>query len=318
MKVIIPAIDVYGGKVVRLTRGDFSQTTVYSENPLELVKFFRSKGFKRIHLVDLEGAKIGEIKIVNLVRQIKEEYDDVIIQFGGGIRSYEVAKSVIDAGADFVIIGTMFIKKPEEFARVVKDFREKVILSLDINIDKIVIHGWQAESGISIEEAFDKAIRMGVLRIMTTDVARDGTLLGPDITFISNILDTIKKKYFDLLVEELMNGGFLNDIISESIETITKDVIDFMNTLKSPYSGSYELRQKIEKYDENLNRYKEAIRDNIPWDEIFKKYPKPLILISGGVSSDSDIDEIFKMDNSFLEGVIVGKSIYEGRLSIFG
>ncbi|MFN4245591.1 MAG: geranylgeranylglyceryl/heptaprenylglyceryl phosphate synthase [Brevinematia bacterium] len=317
MKQIIPAMDIYDGKVVRLTRGDFSQRTEYSDNPLELVKFFKSGGVNRIHLVDLEGAKSGQVKILDLVRSIKSSFSDVMVQFGGGIRSYEIARSVLEAGADFIVIGTMFFEKPEEFQKILNDFREKVILSLDINVDKVVIRGWQLDSQLTVEESFGKAIRMGVLRIMSTDVSRDGTLLGPNVTFISSLVDTLKRKYFDVVIDEVMNLDSVKSIVNEGLEVLTRSVNSFIDTLKSPYSGNYEVRKKIEEYDENIAKYKEVMKISIPWDMVFKKYPKPFLIISGGISSDSDIEEIFRIDDSFIEGVIVGKSIYEGRLSLF-
>ncbi len=317
MRKVIPAIDVYDGKVVRLTRGDFSQMVVYSENPLEVVKFFRSRGFKRIHLVDLEGAKNGEIRTLSLIREIKSSFSDVVVQFGGGVRSYEVAKNVLEAGADFVIVGTMFVKAPEEFKKVLDSFRDRLILSLDINVDKVVVHGWQADTSLTVDECFERAIRMGVIRIMSTDVTRDGTLLGPNISFVSSLLNTIRKKYFDLIIEDVMSLDSIKSIINESLESLVKSVNDFIDTLKSPYSGNYEVRKRIEEYDESIEKYKEIIKANIPWEEIFKKHPKPLLIVSGGISSDSDIEEILKVSDDFLEGIIVGKSIYEGRLSMF-
>ncbi|MEN2998362.1 MAG: 1-(5-phosphoribosyl)-5-[(5-phosphoribosylamino)methylideneamino] imidazole-4-carboxamide isomerase [Brevinematia bacterium] len=316
MKLVIPAIDVYEGKVVRLTRGDFSQITVYSEDPIGVIEHFRSKGFRRIHVVDLEGAKTGEIRILGLIKKMKERFDDILLQFGGGVRSYEVVERVIEAGADFVIVGTMFVKDPEGFERVVSDFREKVILSLDVNAGKVAVHGWQADSGLSIEEAFEKALRIGVLRIMSTDVTRDGTLLGPDVNLISLLLDTMKRKYFDIVIDEIVGLESVKKAIEEGLALITREVDEFMDILKGPYSGGYEVRRKIEEYDKSLDRYRDSIKDIVPWDEVLRKYPKPLLIVSGGISSDSDIEEIFKLDNSFLEGVIVGKSIYEGRLSI--
>ncbi|MGB9621326.1 MAG: geranylgeranylglyceryl/heptaprenylglyceryl phosphate synthase [Brevinematia bacterium] len=319
MKLIIPAIDIYNGKVVRLTRGDFSQSTIYSDDPLELVKFFKNKGFKRVHIVDLEGAKVGEVKLVNLISQIKSNYPDVIIQFGGGIRSYSIAKEILKAGADFIIIGTMFIKKPEEFQRILSEDREKVILSLDINIDRVVIYGWQSESNLTVDEAFEKALRMGIVRIMSTDITRDGTLLGPDIRFVTNLLETIKKKYFDILAEEILKMENSEEVIREVMEIMKRDTEEFMRTLKNPLSGNYELRQKLEEHDRNIEEIKEKIKEKISLqlEDLFQRYPKPKLIISGGISSDSDIQEIFKLDNSFLEGIIVGKSLYEGRLSIF-
>lgn len=317
MGLIIPAIDIYEGKVVRLTRGDFSQRTVYSEDPLDLVRFFRSKGFRRVHVVDLEGAETGKIKVLDLVTRVKERYSDVIIQFGGGVRSYETVERVISAGADFVVIGTMFVKNPEEFQAVVNTFRDRVILSLDINVDRVVIQGWQVDSYFSIEEAFRNALEIGVTKIISTDVARDGTLLGPNMTLISTLLNTLRTKYFDILINELFSIDSVRTIINESVEGLIRSIDEFMVSLKSPYTGGYEVRHKIEEYDENFNKYKKAIESVIPWEEILRKHPKPSLIFSGGISSDSDIEEIFKLDNPFLEGVIVGKSLYEGRLSIF-
>lgn len=317
MKLVIPAIDIYEGKVVRLTKGDFSQQTVYSENPLEFVKFFVSKGFKRIHIVDLNAAKTGEIKILDLLRRIKNEYPETIIQFGGGVRSYNIALELLNVGVDFVVIGTMFVKNPEEFRRVVKDFRQRVILSLDVNSETVVIQGWQSQTNVSIKEGIEKALKTGVLRIMITDTTRDGTLLGPDINFIRSILDMVKSVYMSILIDEIVNTETFRNMLNQGVDIITRSINSFMDTLKSKYSGSYELRQKIEEYDKNINEYKESLKDSIPWEVLLRKYPKPLIIVSGGISSDVDIEEISEIDNGFLEGIVVGKSIYEGRISSF-
>ncbi|MCX8029509.1 MAG: 1-(5-phosphoribosyl)-5-[(5-phosphoribosylamino)methylideneamino] imidazole-4-carboxamide isomerase [Brevinematales bacterium] len=315
MKFIIPAVDIYDNKVVRLTRGDFSQATVYSDDPIGVIRDLYSKGFRRLHLVDLEGAKTGEIKTFELIKTIKNKYKDLILQFGGGVRSYEIAENIINAGADYVIIGTMFIKKPEEFKNVLNKFRERVILSLDINVDKIVIHGWQSDVEISVEEAFDKALRMGVTRIMSTDITRDGTLLGPDIRFITSLLETLKQKHLNIVVEEIMKIENIQHILKEGIDILTKGVNEFMETLKNPRAGNYELKQKLDEYDKAIDTYKESLIEKLPLKDILQKYPKPYLIISGGVSSDSDIDDILKINNGFLEGIIVGKSLYEGRIT---
>lgn len=317
MKLIIPAIDIYEGKVVRLTKGDFSQQTVYSENPLEVVKFFVSKGFKRIHIVDLEATKSGEIRVINFLKEVKKKYPNTIIQFGGGVRSYNTAMELINIGVDFVVIGTMFVKNPEEFRRVMKDFGERVILSLDVNSEVVVIQGWQSQTNVSIKEGIERALKMGVLRIMITDTTRDGTLLGPNINFIRSLLEKVKNVYMDILIDEIVNTESFVSKMSQGVDMITRSINEFMDTLRSKYSGSYELRQKIEEYDESLRKYKKSLEDVIPWETLLKKYPKPSVIISGGISSDIDIQEINEADNGFLEGIIVGKSIYEGRISAF-
>jgi phosphoribosylformimino-5-aminoimidazole carboxamide ribotide isomerase len=320
MPLVIPAIDIFGGKVVRLVRGDFSQQTVYSDNPLEIVRFFVSKGFKRIHIVDLEGAKGGEFSNLGIVKEIKDKFkDNVVVQFGGGIRSYELAKMAIDACADFIVVGTIFVKKPQEFEKILNEFREKLILSLDINIDKVVIHGWQSDVDLSVEEAFGKAVKMGVRRIMSTDVTRDGTLLGPDISHAKNILEILKEKYVELILSKVSEFPEIQSIMEEIRSVIIEDANEFMNVFKNPFTSNYELRKSIEEHDKRLSEYKSMVLSKLEekMSDIFKQYVKPQLILSGGISSDSDIDEVFKLDNSFLEGVIVGKAIYEGRLSMF-
>ncbi len=320
MPLVIPAIDILGGKVVRLVRGDFSQQTVYNDNPLDVVRFFVSKGFKRVHIVDLEGAKTGELGSLNLIKEIKDRFKkNVTIQFGGGIRSYEIARKAVEAGADFIVVGTIFVKKPQEFENILSEFREKLILSLDINVDKVVIHGWQSDVDLSVEEAFDRAVKMGVRRILSTDVTRDGTLLGPDLSHIGKLLEILKSKYTGLLLNKLMNLPEIQSVLDEIKNVIIEDVNEFMNVFKNPFTGNYELRKAIEKHDERMNEYKSMVVSKLEEKmlDIAKEFPKPYLIVSGGISSDSDIEEVFSLDNSLLEGVIVGKAIYEGKLSMF-
>ncbi len=319
MAFIIPAIDISEGKVVRLTRGEFNQKTVYSENPFEIVRFFKHRGIKRIHIVDLDGAKSGELVNFETVKRMKQEFNDIVFQFGGGIRNIQNVNIVLDSGIDFVVIGSMFFKKPEEFLKAISTHRDRVILSLDINVDKIVIHGWQNNVDIPVEEAFDKAIKIGVRRIMSTDVSRDGTLLGPDTRFISNLLSIIRKKYFDTIIQKILSRDEVKPIVDKVIETIKKNIDEFYSVLKDTHKGEYELRKTIESYDREIESLKEDIKITLLkiLSDIVKEYPKPLLIISGGISSDSDIKDIQDLDNGFLEGIIIGKAIYERRISIF-
>lgn len=181
MFYIIPAIDIIDGKCVRLTQGDYAQVTEYNANPLEVAKMFEDNGIKRLHLVDLDGAKKKQIvnhKVLeNIATKTKLEID-----FGGGLQSDNDLKIAFECGAKQITGGSIAVKNQDLFFEWLKKFGpEKIILGADAKDRKIAVSGWQESSGIDIFEFLEKYTQKGVKYCISTDVAKDGMMQGPSV-----------------------------------------------------------------------------------------------------------------------------------------
>lgn len=175
--LIFPAIDLYEGKAVRLLRGDYNQMTIYSDNPIEMVRDFEAQGASCLHVVDLEGAKSGTTPNLELIRSLKEQ-TSLFMEVGGGIRNMETVKRYIDAGVDRVILGTAAVKDPAFTEEAAKTYGEKIAVGVDIKDGEVAIHGWTESSGL---DAFDFCKKMQVLGVRTlicTDISKDGAMQG--------------------------------------------------------------------------------------------------------------------------------------------
>ena len=183
---IIPAIDIKNNKCVRLYKGQMEKETIYFENPLDAATNFQKNGFSRLHIVDLDGAIKGSLENFSVLENIKEN-TDFIIQYGGGIRSYEKAKKILDLGIDYIIIGTMAIKSPDILEKISNDYPGKVIVSLDVNDENVAISGWQEDSKVSIFKAIENLMAIGIDTFLITDISKDGTLEGPNVKLYEKI-----------------------------------------------------------------------------------------------------------------------------------
>lgn len=179
MFYIIPAIDIIDGKCVRLTQGDYAQVTEYNPNPLEVAKMFEDNGIKRLHLVDLDGAKQKQIVNYKVLESIASK-TKLAIDFGGGLQSDDDLKIAFDCGAKQITGGSVAVKKPDLFFEWLKNFgAEKIILGADAKDRKIAVSGWQESSGIDIFEFLEEYTKKGVKYCISTDVAKDGMMQGP-------------------------------------------------------------------------------------------------------------------------------------------
>ena len=186
--IIIPAIDIIDGKCVRLTQGDYAQKTVYNENPLEVAKEFEAAGIKRLHLVDLDGAKAGAVKNWKVLENIAAN-TNLVIDFGGGIKTEEDVQLVFNAGAAMATIGSLAVKNEELFAEWITRFgAEKFLLGADVKDAKIAIGGWLETTEIDIYSFIDKYIKYGIHQLFCTDVSKDGLLQGPSLTLYEQII----------------------------------------------------------------------------------------------------------------------------------
>lgn len=177
---LIPAIDLLGGKVVRLTRGRYDQVTVYSERPVEQARLFYDAGARRIHIVDLDGAREGEPKNLAVIEAMLRAVP-VGIQVGGGIRNEAMAERWFSAGAERVVLGTAAIKQPELVQSLCQKHPTGVVVAVDERDGEVAIEGWLESSGVSAHELAVRVDGWGASAILHTVIARDGTREGPDI-----------------------------------------------------------------------------------------------------------------------------------------
>ncbi|MEP6903773.1 MAG: 1-(5-phosphoribosyl)-5-[(5-phosphoribosylamino)methylideneamino]imidazole-4-carboxamide isomerase [Actinomycetota bacterium] len=176
---IIPAIDLIDGKCVRLTQGDFAQKKIYSANPLEVAKKFENAGLKRLHIVDLDGAKNGQVTNLKVLEIIARN-TNLTIDFGGGIKTDENIGAVFDAGARIASIGSVAVKNKEKFfAWLEKYGSEKILLGADVRGGKVAVSGWQEETKIEILPFLKEYLANGGAQVFVTDIAKDGLLQGP-------------------------------------------------------------------------------------------------------------------------------------------
>ena len=190
---IIPAVDVIEGKCVRLTQGDFSQKKIYSANPLETARDFEDKGIKRLHIVDLDGAKNGKVTNLSVLEQIAAG-TNLTIDFGGGIKTDEDISSVFNAGAQIATIGSVAVKEPEKFFGWLEKYGGgKILLGADVKDGKIAINGWQTTTELEILPFLKKYHAGGVTDVFVTDISKDGLLEGAAVDLYAEILKTIPR-----------------------------------------------------------------------------------------------------------------------------
>jgi len=186
---IIPAIDLINGKCVRLTKGDYAQQKVYNDNPVEVAKQFEDAGIKRLHIVDLDGAKAGRIVNLSVLESIAKE-TKLIIDFGGGVKTIADVGNIINAGASIVTIGSLAVKHPEILEEWLLEFgTDKFLIGADVLDEKIKISGWLEDGGINIFQFIGKMIALGVHNIFCTDISKDGILEGPSIELYKKIME---------------------------------------------------------------------------------------------------------------------------------
>ena len=230
---IFPAIDIKDKKCVRLIKGDFDNKTEYEISPIEQAGKYKDKGFKNIHIVDLDGALTGNTVNLETIQEIVNKYD-LLIEIGGGVRSVESIKKYVEVGVEKVILGSAAIKNKDFLKEACKKFKNKIALGLDAKEGKLSAFGWKENLNIKTIDFLKEVNDFGVSRIIYTDINRDGMKTSPNFEETINVADI----------------------------------------------------------------------SNCP------------VVISGGVSSISDIKKAKELNNSNIEGIIVGKAIYDGDIKL--
>ncbi|MGI6242346.1 MAG: 1-(5-phosphoribosyl)-5-[(5-phosphoribosylamino)methylideneamino]imidazole-4-carboxamide isomerase [Prevotella sp.] len=185
---LIPAIDIIEGKCVRLTKGDYDRKTVYNEDPVAQAKEFEQLGFKRLHVVDLDGAKSKHIVNDAVLKAITSN-TSLIVDFGGGIKTNEDLEKAFDAGASMVTAGSIAVTQPELFLSWLERFgANRMILGADVRNGKISINGWKEDSSEDLLSFLDKYTKAGVKNVLCTEISKDGTLQGPAIEMYKQVM----------------------------------------------------------------------------------------------------------------------------------
>ena len=188
---IIPAIDIIDGKCVRLMHGDFARKTVYADDPLEAAKRFEGHGIRRLHMVDLDGARSGRPTNLEVLKRVASG-TDLVIDFGGGVKTGDDVEAVLEAGAVIVNVGSVAVRKPELFLEWIGMYGgDRMLLGADCKDRKVSIDGWQTATAVSILDLLKDYAEKGVKTAFVTDIGRDGAMAGPSVDLYGEILAAV-------------------------------------------------------------------------------------------------------------------------------
>lgn len=231
---IIPAVDIIDGKCVRLTHGDYAQKKIYNEHPLEIALQFQDAGLRRLHLVDLDGAKAGAVKNWKVLETIAAK-TSLVIDFGGGIKTEEDVRIVFDSGGSMATVGSIAVKDETTFTGWLEKFTpEKFLLGADVKNERITVSGWLEQTDIWVYDFIRKYVEKGITQLFCTDVSKDGALEGPSNELYKNIVDQFPQLHF------IASGGVSSiDDVYRLREIGCKGVI----IGKAIYEGRIELEQ---------------------------------------------------------------------------
>ena len=232
---IYPAIDLYGGKAVRLYKGDYAQMTVYSDDPVSVARDFAAAGASHIHLVDLEGAKIGKPANLDTIAKIVEA-TGLFAEVGGGIRDMETVDSYLSIGVSRVILGTAAVKDPAFLQAALDKYGEKIAVGVDLKDGFVAIKGWTETSDLKTEDFFEKMQNMGVKTIICTDISRAGAMKGTNRELYREL-----SAKFDI---DLIASGGVSSM--EDVTALAEMKLHGAIIGKAYYIGAVDLKQAVE------------------------------------------------------------------------
>ena len=233
---LIPAIDIIDGQCVRLTKGDYDQKTVYRDSPAEVAKEFEQLGFKRLHVVDLDGAKSKHIVNDAVLRSITTE-TRLTVDFGGGIKTDEDIEKAFEAGAAMVTVGSIAVTQPDLFLGWLRKYgADRMILGADVRNGKISINGWKEDSTEDLLPFLRKYIDAGVKTVLCTEISKDGTLAGPAIELYKQVMEAYPQLHL------IASGGVSS---KEDIEALDRAGIPAVVFGKAIYEGKINLKELL-------------------------------------------------------------------------
>ena len=231
---LIPAIDIIGGQCVRLTKGDYDQKTVYRDSPAEVAKEFEEIGFKRLHVVDLDGAKSKHIVNSDVLKRITTD-TQLVVDFGGGIKTDEDIEKAFAAGASMVTIGSIAVTNPDLFMGWVEKYGAKrIILGADVRHGKISINGWKEDSSEDLLPFLKKYVDAGIKNVLCTEISKDGTLTGPAIELYMSMMAAYPELHL------IASGGVSSIDDIKALETAGIPAVVFG---KAIYEGKINLKE---------------------------------------------------------------------------
>ncbi len=233
--LIYPAIDLYDGKAVRLYKGDYAQMTVYNDNPLEVALAFRGACARRMHLVDLQGARDGKPANLDMIRKLVCTFAG-FVEVGGGIRDMKTVEKYVSIGVDRVILGTAAVNDRDFLKNALERYADKVAVGVDIKDGNVAIKGWTEKSQLTAEAFFDEMQAMGVKTIICTDISKDGAMEGTN----RELYRMLSQKYD---IDLIASGGVssLDDVKALKAMGIHGAIVG-----KAYYIGAIDLRKAIE------------------------------------------------------------------------
>ncbi len=247
--LIIPAIDLIDGKCVRLERGDFNRVTVYSDNPVSIARDFEKAGVRWIHIVDLDAARgnvEGSAKNRRVVREIKMSVG-CNVEIGGGIRSESDVEELLNSGVDLLILGTIIVRNIDRVTRWYRNYGDVFIAGIDARDGIVRVSGWEESGGIGDAELAERVSKIGIRRIIYTNISRDGLLSGPDVDR-TNLIARVSN------LRVVLSGGIGSE---NDIEYVYKkgESLAGVITGKAVYEGKISLERMIELYQNKEDRW---------------------------------------------------------------
>ena len=234
---ILPAIDLLDGRCVRLYQGDYQQSQIYHENPVEVARQWAAQGATRLHLVDLDGAKVGKPVNLAAIEAIVRAVD-IPVQVGGGLRDRASVAELLELGVGRVILGTVAVEQPELVASLCKEFPQQIVVGIDARNGKVATRGWLETSTVEATDLAQQMEKLGAAAIIYTDIHRDGTLVGPN-------LDALREIAAPLDIPVIASGGVsaLRDLLSLlSLEPLG---VNGVIVGKALYTGDVDLKEAI-------------------------------------------------------------------------
>ena len=233
--IIYPAIDIKDGKCVRLVQGDFNDVTIYSENPVKMALKWEEAGAKYLHVVDLDGAKYGSAKNLEVISRITSKLE-IPVQLGGGIRTIDAIEKVFNKGICRVILGTSAVKNPELVKKALSQYGDKIIIGIDAKNGAVAINGWENTSDFNAIQFALKMEEMGAETFIYTDISRDGMLAGPNLKAMTKMIEAVN-------VDVIASGGVskIQDIVDLKKTGVSGVIIG-----KALYTKNIDLKQAIQ------------------------------------------------------------------------
>ena len=231
---LIPAIDIIDGRCVRLTKGDYEQKTIYSDSPVDIAKKMEAIGFKRLHVVDLDGAKSRHIVNTAALQSIATT-TSLTVDFGGGIKTDHDIETAFGNGASMVTIGSIAATNPELLDTwIERDGADRIILGADVRDGRISINGWKEDSELELLHFLDRYVKRGIRNVLCTDISRDGTLTGPAIPLYKDIMKAFPELHL------IASGGVS---CMEDIEKLDEAGIPAVVFGKAIYEGRIDMKK---------------------------------------------------------------------------